>query len=169
MHPTTLQTLWIGASLVAALVLRLLPMSPGWEVWRPPWVLLTLLYWSMTLPHRVGVGVAWLTGLFTDVATGAVLGQHALGYAVTVYLMLRLHAQIRSFPLLQQAAAVALLLVPYMSIMLWVRGVAGHPPGSWNYWLPLASAVPVWLVLAPALGRLTRSVAGGPLTTDRAA
>jgi len=166
-HPVTLQSLWIGASLVIALVLRLIPMGAEWEPWRPPWVLLTLLYWSMVLPHRVGVGVAWLTGLFVDAATGAVLGQHALGYGVTIYLMLRLHAQIRSFPLVQQAATVALLLLPYMSILLWVRGVAGHPPRSWDYWLPLLSAVPVWLVLTLALGRLTRSLGAGPLTGDR--
>lgn len=166
MHPTTLQSLWIAASLVVALVLRLLPMDAVWAPWRPPWVLLTLLYWSMTLPHRVGVGVAWLTGLFVDAATGAVLGQHALGYAITVYLMLRLHAQMRSFPLLQQAVSVAFLLLPYMSITLWVRGVAGHPPGSWDFWLPVVSTVPAWIVLAALLGATLPRTATGSLGTD---
>lgn len=148
--------MWIGGSLAAALFLELTPLPEGWNVWRPPWVLLTLLYWTMALPHRVGVAVAWTSGLLVDAATGALLGQHALGYAVTAYLMLRLHAQLRSFPLLQQALTMALLLLPYMSIMLWVRGVAGHPPGSWSYWLPLVSTAPAWILLTVVLGRVAR-------------
>ncbi len=169
MRPATAQTLGIAGSLVLALFLQLLPLPEGWTVWRPAWVLLTLLYWAVVLPHRVGVGVAWLTGLFVDAATGAVLGQHALGYAVTIYLTLRLHAQLRSFPMLQQALSVMLLLLPYMSIMLWVRGVVGHPPGSWGYWLPLISAVPAWMLLATLLGWAARPFIVGGLSADRSA
>jgi rod shape-determining protein MreD len=41
-------------------VLAVLPMSRALAWWRPEWLLLVLVYWTMALPHRVGLFTALL-------------------------------------------------------------------------------------------------------------
>ena len=58
------QALWvIYVSLGIALMTMLLPLPMEWRIVRPDFVALTLFYWVLALPHRVGVATAigaWL-------------------------------------------------------------------------------------------------------------
>jgi len=65
-------------AILVALTLAIAPLPPTVAPYRPDWVALTLIYWSMTLPRTWSVGTAWLTGIVLDVAEGTLLGQHAL-------------------------------------------------------------------------------------------
>ena len=62
-------------SIVAALILSIAPIPDWAEPFRPTWVILTLIYWSMTLPNHYSVGSAWIAGIVLDVAQGTLLGQ----------------------------------------------------------------------------------------------
>ena len=69
---------FIAVSLIAALLLNLLPWS-GVALWlKPDFVALVVLYWCIEQPRRLGFVAAWLLGLFMDVADGTLFGQHAL-------------------------------------------------------------------------------------------
>ncbi|KFC49863.1 rod shape-determining protein MreD, partial [Halomonas sp. SUBG004] len=48
-----LVVVWL--SLVLALCLQVMPLADGWQVFRPEWVGLMLIYWCMRAPDRVGV------------------------------------------------------------------------------------------------------------------
>ncbi len=61
-----------------------------------------LLYWCIHRPAKVGIGVAWLAGLFADVADASVLGQHALAYTALAYGGFLLHRRLQMFHLYQQ-------------------------------------------------------------------
>ena len=74
-------------SLGVALLLTLLPLPEWASELRPPWVALTLLYWILAAPERVGVFWGWAMGLLLDVSIGTILGQHALSLAVMAWLM----------------------------------------------------------------------------------
>jgi rod shape-determining protein MreD len=134
----------IWTSLGLALFLSILPL-PGWgEEFRPPWVVLTLLFWALTLPERVGVFSAFLAGLTLDVTTGALLGHHTLGFAVVVYLMVELHQRVRAFPLWQQTLFVLLLLLLERLLYLWVLGATGQPMPSLVYWVSSLVGAGLW-------------------------
>lgn len=134
----------IFASFVVALALTIMPL-PAWaRAYRPEWVPMVLIYWTMASPATVGLGNAWLLGLLMDAAQGALLGQHALGYTLTAYISLVLYQQMRVFPLAQQAIAVGLMLLPHRSLMLWINGILGHTPNTWLYWAPLLSSMLLW-------------------------
>ena len=45
----------------------------------------------------MGVGIAWILGLCVDVIQGALLGQHALGFAITAYIAIRFHQRVRVY------------------------------------------------------------------------
>jgi len=127
-----------------ALFLTILPMPQWAESFRPQWVAMTLIYWSLAIPERVGVFWAWGTGLVLDVTSGTVLGQHALSLSIPVYLAVELHARIRVFPMLQQAVSIWVLLLVERLLSLWVIGATGHPTPTLWYWMPTFAGMLLW-------------------------
>ena len=87
-------------TLVLAMCLRIAPWPGAIAAFNPDWVLLTLIYWSLAVPERVGIFHAWTFGLLTDVLTGRLLGQYALAYSLVIYICLKLHKRLRQFPII---------------------------------------------------------------------
>lgn len=134
----------IPVSFLVAIVLTLLPM-PDWTIWmRPAWVLMILIYWSMLKPYRVNVGIAWFTGLILDVLNGTLLGEHALALTVVTYLVVRMHTQLRMYPLLQQGLWIFLFVMIYQFILFCIQGFLGELPRSWLYWSSSVTSMLLW-------------------------
>lgn len=135
---------WVWASFVLGLILTILPL-PSWVIWfRPEWLLLIVIYWSLALPHRVSVGVAWVLGLLYDAINGSLLGEHALAFMAVVYITVKLHLQIRMFPLWQQAMLVFGLVLWYQLLVFGMQGLAGNFPETLWYWLPAVTSMLLW-------------------------
>ncbi len=137
-------TVAICLSFVVALILTSVPLPAALAAWRPSWVAMTLMFWCLVLPDRIGIGSAWVLGILLDVQGGALLGQNALGLCIIAYLTLRLHKQIRVFPLLQQSVVICFYLLLLEFFTLWVRGITGVPPQHWTFWAPAASSMLLW-------------------------
>ena len=82
------KSLVIYASLVVALILMILPLPDWAQIYRPNWVALVLIYWSMALPGRVGLWFAFFCGIVLDTLLGTLLGQHALALVIIIFLNL---------------------------------------------------------------------------------
>lgn len=134
-------------SIVAALMLSIAPMPDWASDFRPNWVVLTLIYWSMTLPQNYSVGSAWIVGLVLDVAQGTLLGQHALALSLAVYVTVKFHLQFRQFPVMQLSATVFALLALYQFILFWINGVAGVNSPAVTYWGPVLTGTFIWPAL----------------------
>ena len=134
----------IWTSMVAAFMLTLLPLPTWASPYHPNWILLVLVYWAMALPHRVGVGVAWLAGLFLDVFEETLLGRNALSLTLAVYIVLKLHQRLRLFPRWQQAVLVLGLTFIHQVIGLWIRAIVGRAPTGGDYWLPVLTTTAFW-------------------------
>lgn len=133
----------IVMSVMLAMILMLIPLSESWRFLRPEWVLLTLMYWAMALPRRVGVGYAWLVGLFMDVLLGGTLGVLAFAYALVIYLILHFHLQLRQFPLWQQALSLmSLILLVHIVTVVMTTKVTG-----WHAWLPAIVSTVLWPII----------------------
>ena len=131
-------------TLVAALILMLLPM-PEWILWwRPAWVLLVLIYWAMTMPYRVNVGMAWFTGLVLDLLNGTLLGEHALAFAVVIYFVSRMHIRLMMYPMLQQGISVLFFVLLYQFILYCIQGFIGDLPSSHLYWMSSVTSMLLW-------------------------
>jgi len=86
-------------SLILALILTLCPM-PHWLILsRPVWVLLVLFFWALILPGRLIITLAWIVGIFLDVLSGTLLGEHAIALTLVTYLVSRLNNQLWMFSL----------------------------------------------------------------------
>jgi rod shape-determining protein MreD len=133
----------IVMSVLLAMIFMLMPLPEGLRYFRPEWVLLTLMYWTMALPRRVGVGYAWLVGLFMDVLLGGTLGILAFAYALVIYLILHFHLQLRQFPLWQQALSLmSLILLVHVVTVVMTTKITG-----WHAWLPAIISTVLWPII----------------------
>jgi rod shape-determining protein MreD len=121
-----LRNLVIYLSLLVALVLMILPLPDWAQIYRPNWMALVLIYWSMALPKRVGLWFAFFSGIILDTSLGTLLGQHTLALVVIVSLNLNFYQRIRVLALIQQAIYVFVLLLVNQVIVAWVEGVLGR-------------------------------------------
>lgn len=146
----------IALTFLVAILLALLPL-PTWLQWgRPEWVALTLIYWSIAVPHRVGISIALVVGIGLDVTEGAVLGQNALGLLVVCLLALLLYQRLRVYSLWQQCAVVFVLVGINQLICQWVQNLEGVGATSLLFLLPAISSALLWPVVLHLLRGLRR-------------
>ncbi len=112
-------------TLFVALALSVYPL-PLWARWfRPDWVVIVICFWVLFLPNRVGVGVAWLTGLALDVLHGAYPGQHAFALAVVAYFVQISHQRLRMFGYRKQSVFGFSMVVIHLLLGQWVQNLVG--------------------------------------------
>lgn len=128
-------SLIILGTLVAALILAILPLPEWARLYRPQWVTLVMIYWCLTLPHRVSVGTGFLLGILLDVMTGTLLGQQALGLSLIAYISVQTHQRVRIFPLWQLSLTVLILLLLERLLSVWILGVIKSQPPDLNIWI----------------------------------
>jgi rod shape-determining protein MreD len=128
---------FIWFSLVGALALNMLMNMGLWgrAAWVPDLLALTLVFWAVHQPLRVGVGTAFFFGLVMDVQQGALLGQHALAYTALGFLAIAMHRRLLWFPVPTQAVQVLPLFAAAHLLELLVRLVAGDGLAGWAYLL----------------------------------
>lgn len=146
----------IFLTFMAAYVLAVLPL-PQWLQWgRPEWVALTLIYWCIALPQRVGIATGLVLGVGLDVLEGAVLGQNAFALFVVALLSLILYQRLRVYSLWQQAAVVFILVGVNQLICQWVHNLEGVGARSQLFLLPAFSSALLWPVVLHVLRGLRR-------------
>jgi len=140
------------ASFAAALLLDFLPWPD--VTLAPDFVALTLAFWCVHQPRRVGLATGWALGLLIDAGNGVLLGQHALAYSVLAFASIALSRRILWFDLWGQALHVLLLLEGAQAVALGVRLAAGAEFPGWTLFVGPAVAtllwpMVVWLLLLP--------------------
>lgn len=134
----------IGLTLLLGVVLTLIP-APSWaSSMRPEWMLSIIIFWLITAPHRVGIALAWLTGLFMDLATGTVLGQQALIFCLTAYFVLKFQRWLVQIPVLQQTAMIALIILFDLVLNRCLLIILQHAPIDKFFWLPAVTTAVIW-------------------------
>ena len=141
--------LFIWGSLLAALLLDMLPF--GRVPWMPDVLALTLVFWSVHQPLRVGIGAAFLFGIAMDVHTASLLGQHALAYTALSFFAITIHRRLLWFTVPSQAVQVLPLFAAAHAIELVIRMVAGGMfPGVSFLLAPVIEAL-LWPVVSVLL------------------
>ncbi|WP_194713923.1 rod shape-determining protein MreD [Noviherbaspirillum soli] len=144
--------LFIAITLVCAFLLNLLPWGDLYGV--PDFVALTLIFWSVHQPRKVGIGLAFLMGLLMDVHNASLLGENALAYTLLSYFAIMIHRRMLWFrPVTQALHVLPLLLLMQVVQMLIQALVSGKFPGWYYFASSLVSAalwpLVTWMLLAP--------------------
>ncbi|QIZ77909.1 rod shape-determining protein MreD [Ferrimonas lipolytica] len=99
--------MWL--TVLIALLLQVMPLPHALQAFRPDWVLLTLFYWVLTLPHRFNIISACLVGVILDVLMGGTMGVRGLGFALVAFVVAVQYQKLRHFTVVQQLLLVGLL------------------------------------------------------------
>jgi rod shape-determining protein MreD len=133
---------YMALTVVLALLFNLMPWHDLVGV--PDMVALVLAFWCVHQPRKMGIGAAWFVGLMMDAGNGALLGQHAFGYAFLAFGAISLHRRILWFSLWQQAAHVLVLLLVCQALMLAAGMVAGSAFPGVGYFAGSLVAAALW-------------------------
>ncbi|MBI4357432.1 MAG: rod shape-determining protein MreD [Gammaproteobacteria bacterium] len=134
----------IALSFLAAFWVTLLPLPSFLGTLEPPWILLTLIYWTIAFPHRIGFFTAWTVGIFYDCLQGNLFGESAIAFILVAYFIIRFAEQLRMFPIWQASLAMTAPLLMYQIVVFWIEGFLRHPPKTWVYWLPCVTGAVFW-------------------------
>lgn len=148
--------LFIWGSLLGAFGLDML-LNMGWggrAAWAPDFLALTLVFWSIHQPLRVGVGAAFVFGLFMDVHQVSLLGQHALAYTVLSYYAISMHRRLLWFSVPAQALQVLPMFAVAQAVEVLIRLAFGGQAPGWSVLLSPLLETLLWpvaslLLLAP--------------------
>lgn len=144
---------FILGSLLAALGLNMVLNMGLWgrAAWAADFLALVLVFWTIHQPQRVGIGFAFVFGIFVDVHQGALLGQHALSYTVLSFFAIAIHRRLLWFSVPSQAFQVFPLFAASHAIELCVRMLAGGAfPGFLILLAPLFESL-LWPVMSVIL------------------
>lgn len=145
------------ASIVVALILTIVPLPDAVAPFRPDWVAVVLIYWSLIEPRRYGLFTAFWLGLVVDTLSGTLLGQHSLALLVVVYLSQRFYFRIRAFPASQVATVVIALLAVYQFLLFWIDGAAGRDVPLLERLGPVLTGGALWLLVLVGIERGRRA------------
>jgi rod shape-determining protein MreD len=154
MRHTSIASVYL--SLLIALLCQLFPWVGQGIIFRPDFMLVVLIFWLLRAPNLCNVGTAWLAGLLVDLATGSLLGQHALSFTVTAFAALSFQRRLVLFNTWQLAAYVMALLIAERLLILLLKLFAGSDNPGWNYFWPILTGLILWQVMILIFGGLTR-------------
>lgn len=144
MNRQRLSLLWFSGTLLASLMLMLVPLPGVLQAFKPYWPALVLIYWALEPNTRVGLGLAFLVGLGADVFDGVLLGEQSLRLTALVFIVLRFRSRLRFFPMWQQALAVLALLLNDRVLLLIVRVFAGDQAPAASWWIAPFVGAALW-------------------------
>ncbi len=154
MRETRIRRLPMALSSLVALALAVLPLPQVLEAFRPDFLVLVVLYWSIELPRAGGLTLAFMAGLALDVIQGVVLGQHALALTLISAWATHLRLRLRVFSILSQCLTIFALLTAYQFVLFWVDGATGNPVTTFGRWLAPVVGALLWPVMIGILRRL---------------
>jgi rod shape-determining protein MreD len=154
MRQTSLISVYL--SLLLALLCQLFPWVGQGVILRPDFMLVVILYWLLRAPNLCNVGTAWLAGLLVDLATGSLLGQHALAFSVTAFVALTYQRRLVLFNTWQLLAYVFALLMLERILILLLKLFEGNDNPGFAYFWPVLTGLLLWQFMILLFGSLTR-------------
>jgi rod shape-determining protein MreD len=139
-----LNFLVIPFTLLIGLMLLILPLPDWAQTYRPDWVALILIYWSMALPKKIGLWFAFFTGLLVDVTQGTLLGQHSMALVMIIFINLNLYQRIRVLSLPRQALYVMVLLIINQIALVLIEGMLQRSTPVMAFFGPPLTGMLMW-------------------------
>ena len=87
---------------IGVLVLSILPMPELISDFRPPWVLLLILYIEYFIPGKFHITTLVLVGLVLDVLLSTVIGEHSFALLLVTWLASTRSRRFQFFSMMQQ-------------------------------------------------------------------
>lgn len=145
----------IPISLLIAFVLDNVEIPEGIAAFRPEFLMLTVLLWTLLMPRSLGLITAWVVGLFMDVYYGTPMGQHALAYVLCAFFVIQFNEWLRNLQPVQQAILLLPVFILYEFTLFWIDGVSGQSTDWLWRWAPALTTPLMWPLATTLLDRVS--------------
>lgn len=115
------------------LILEIVRLPASIAPYRPDFTGMLLIFFAITDPKRINIGVAWLTGLVIDFLTGATLGINALVLSSEVFIIVSQFKLFAVFRLWQQMLVIGIVNFICHVGVYWFGHLLGQPSYSTNF------------------------------------
>ncbi|MDI1351236.1 MAG: rod shape-determining protein MreD [bacterium] len=122
---------------ITALILTILPMPELISVFRPPWILLLVLYIEYFLPGKFKLFTLTLVGLLLDVLLSTVLGEHSFALLLVTWIASTKSRRFQFFSMIQQICVIGFFCLLYQATISLLDALLGF---NYNLMMPIASA-----------------------------
>lgn len=128
----------LSLAFLVVLILSILPMPELIADFRPPWVLLLILYIEYYLSGNFNQTTLLLVGLMLDVLLATVMGEHSFALLLITWFASSKSRRFQFFSMMQQMFLVGFFCLLYQGIILIFTALLGF---HYNLLMPLASAL----------------------------
>lgn len=128
----------LGAGFIGALILSILPMPEFISAFRPPWILLLVLYIEYFLPGNFKLTALLIVGLILDVLFSTVIGEHSFALFLTTWIASSKSRRFQFFSMMQQIFLIGFFCLIYQAIISFIDALLGF---NYSIFMPFASAM----------------------------
>lgn len=121
-----------------ALILSILPMPELIADFRPPWVLLLVLYIEYYLPGNFNQTTLLFVGLLLDVLLATIIGEHSFALLLTTWIASSKSRRFQFFTIMQQIFLVGFFCFLYQTIIVLITALLGF---NYSMFMPVSSAL----------------------------
>ena len=151
-------TFYTWAVLMISCSFLVVPLPEFLTFFRPPWLSLSVIFFSIMTPAGFGIFSAFIIGLLADVLQGNIFGGNAMALSLIAYLSYRFHLQIRVFPMWQMMLSVLLMLLLNELLVLWAEGIQGQMTFNYVRWLGIVIGALIWPIFMALLLNLKSKI-----------
>ncbi|KTC73395.1 Rod shape-determining protein mreD [Legionella bozemanae] len=123
---------------IVALLLSILPMPVLISAFRPPWILLLVLYIEYFLPGNFRLTTLLFVGLLLDVLLATVIGEHSFALLLVTWIASSKSRRFQFFSMMQQIFLIGFFCLLYQSIISLIAALLGF---NYSLFTPAASAL----------------------------
>jgi rod shape-determining protein MreD len=145
---------YIIITMMLAVLLTVIPVPESVKYYWPDWITLVVFYWVLVLPAHLGVMFGWINGLIEDIVNFSLLGQHALGKALTGTVAAMGFNKFRLFNFLQKMFLIVILQSISIAISAWTNHLAFSAPVVLQMWLPALTTALMWPLVSFLMDQL---------------
>jgi rod shape-determining protein MreD len=144
---------FIAVSLIVSLLFSML-LGLTQALWLPDVLAVSIFFWGIHQPRRVGMSIAFIFGLWMDVQQSSLMGQHALSYVMLNYFAFSMHRRLLWFPIKEQMIQIVPFFVLSEALGLIIRLSTGEDFPGWSLLLSPFMETLLWplanfILLAP--------------------
>jgi rod shape-determining protein MreD len=144
---------FIAVSLIVSLLFSML-LGLTQALWLPDVLAVSIFFWGIHQPRRVGMTLAFIFGLWMDVQQSSLMGQHALSYVMLNYFAFSMHRRLLWFPIKEQMIQIVPFFVLSEALGLIIRLSTGEDFPGWSLLLSPFMETLLWplanfILLAP--------------------
>lgn len=128
----------LGIGFIGALILSILPMPELISIFRPPWILLLVLYIEYYLPGNFKLTTLLFVGLALDILLSTVIGEHSFALLLVTWLASTKSRRFQFFSIMQQICLIGFFCLVYQATISFIDALLGF---NYSLLMPVTSAI----------------------------